>query len=121
VDNLLAGIPGVIIYLDDILVTSVTEQEHLQYLEEVMKWLEKSGLRAKKNKCLFMVPSVSYLEHTIDAEGIHPLPDKLQTVKAVPTPRNVSKLKSYLSLLTYYGKFLCKFGNTVRTTLSAAS
>ena len=36
-DNLLAGIPGVSVYLDDILVTGVTEQEHLQSLEEVLK------------------------------------------------------------------------------------
>ena len=53
-----------------------------------------------------MASSVSYLGHKIDAEGLHPLPDKLQAVKAAPTPRNVSELKSYLGLLTYYGKFL---------------
>ena len=53
-----------------------------------------------------MVPSVSYLGHKIDADGLHPLPHKLQAVKAAPTPRNVSELKSYLGLLTYYGKFL---------------
>ena len=70
-DNLLAGIPGVVVYLDDILVTGVTEQEHLQSLEEVLKRLEQSGLRARKSKCLFMVSSVSYLGHKIDAEGIN--------------------------------------------------
>ena len=53
-----------------------------------------------------MAPSVSYLGHKIDAEGLHPLSDKLQAVKEAPTPRNVSELKSYLGLLTYYGKFL---------------
>ena len=105
-DNLLAGIPGVVVYLDDILVTGTTEKEHLRSLEEVLRRLDKSGLRARKSKCLFMAPSVSYLGHKIDAEGLHPLPDKLQAVKAAPTPRNVSELKSYLGLLTYYGKFL---------------
>ena len=105
-DNLLAGIPGVAVYLDDILVTGVTEQEHLKSLEEVLRRLGQSGLRVKKKKCLFMVPSVSYLGHKIDADGLHPLPDKLQVVKAAPTPTNVSELKSYLGLLTYYGKFL---------------
>ena len=65
----------------------------------------QSGLRARKSKCLFMAPSVSYLGYKIDAEGLHPLPDKLQAVKAAPTPRNISELKSYLGLLTYYGKF----------------
>ena len=105
-DNLLVGIPGVVVYLDDILVTGATETEHLNSLEEVLKRLEKYGLRARKSKCLFTVPSVSYLGHKIDAEGLYPLPDKLQAIKEAPTPRNVTDLKSYLGLLTYYGKFL---------------
>ena len=49
-------------YLDDILVTCVTEQEHLQSLKEVLKQLMQSRLRVKKKKCLFMVSSVSYLD-----------------------------------------------------------
>ena len=105
-DNLLAGIPGVVVYLDDILITGPSEKEHLQSLEEVLKRLEQSGLRARKSKCSFMAQSVSYLGHKIDAEGLHPLLDKLQAVKEAPTPRNVSELKSYLGLLIYYGKFL---------------
>ena len=105
-DNLLAGIPGVVVYLDDIRITGPSEKEHLQSLEEVLKRLEQSGLRARKSKCSFMAQSVSYLGHKIDAEGLHPLSDKLQAVKEAPTPRNVSELKSYLGLLTYYGKFL---------------
>ena len=86
--------------------TGPTEKEHLQSLEEVLKRLVNSGLRARKSKCSFMAPSVSYLGHKIDAEGLHPLPDKLQAVKEAPTPQNVSELKSYLGLLTYYRKFL---------------
>ena len=70
-NNLLAGIP-VVVYLDDILVTRATETEHLNSLEEVLKRLEKSGLRARKSKCLIMAPSVSYLGHKIDAEGCIP-------------------------------------------------
>ena len=78
----------------------------MQSLEEVLKRLNQAGLRAKKNKCLFMASSVSYLGHKIDAEGLHPLPDKLEAIKSAPTPTNVTELKSYLGLLTYYGKFL---------------
>ena len=106
-DNLLAGIPGVVVYLDDILVTGATETEHLQSLEEVLKRLERSELRAKKSKCLFMA-------HKIDAEGLHPLPDKLQAVKAAPTPRNVSELKSYW-------KIPSKFVNSTPTIVPAIS
>ena len=53
-----------------------------------------------------MVPSVAYLGHRIDAQGLHPLPEKVEAIKEAPTPRNVTELKSYLGLLSYYGKFL---------------
>ena len=51
---------------DDIMITGETKAEHLQTLE-VLKCLVKAGLRVKKNKCKFMVSSVSYLGHIIDA------------------------------------------------------
>ena len=100
-DNLLKGIPGVCAYLDDILITGSSEEEHLSALEDVLHRLAKAGLRVKKHKCQFMVPSVSYLGHLIDAEGLHPLPDKIQAVQDAPAPRNVHTLKSYLGMLTY--------------------
>ena len=49
---------------------------------------------------------MDYLGIRIDSEGLHPLPDKVKAVKEAPAPQNVGKLKSYLGLLTYYGKFL---------------
>ena len=73
-DNLLQGIPGFVGYIDDILISGESESAHLEVLEEVLKRLSKSGLRAKKQKCKFMVTSVDYLGYRIDAEGLHPLP-----------------------------------------------
>ena len=68
--------------------------------------LEKAGLRARKEKCQFFVSSVTYLGHKIDAEGLHPFPDKLQAIQEAPSPTNVQELKAYLGLLTYYTRFL---------------
>ena len=52
------------------------------------------------------MPSVSYLGHQIDESGLHPLPHKVKAIREAPTPNNITELKSYLGLLTYYGKFL---------------
>ena len=71
-ENLLRGIDKVVVYLDDILITGTSEEDHLSTLEEVLKRLQDAGLRLKRNKCKFMVPSVSYLGYKIDAEGLHP-------------------------------------------------
>ena len=52
-----------------------------------------------------MQPFVSYLGHLINAQGLHPLPDKVRAVQKAPPPKSVAELKSYLGLLTYYSKF----------------
>ena len=105
-ENLLQGIDGVAMYIDNILVTGATEEEHLKALGEVLSRLENAGLRAKKNKCRFMAPSVLYLGYWIDTKGLHPLADKVQAIERAPVPQNVTELKSFLGLLTYYGKFI---------------
>ena len=86
-ENLLRGIPGVIIYLDDILVTGHTTQEHLKSLEEVLRRLEEGGLIVKKSKCEFMVPSVQYLGHRINDKGLHPLQEKVRAIEEAPVTR----------------------------------
>ena len=105
-EQLLQGIPHVSVYIDDILITAETEAEHLKILEEVLDRLAKAELRVKKHKCKFMASSVTYLGYVIDAQGIRPLPEKVEAIKQAPTPKNVTELKSYLGLLSYYGKFL---------------
>ena len=110
---LLKGIPGVVVYIDDILVTGQTEEAHLSALEEVLKRLGEAGLRLKKEKCVFMAPSVVYLGYQIDAEGIHPVSEKVKAVQEAPRPVSVSGLKSYLGLLTYYSRFLPNLSTTL--------
>ena len=100
------GISHVTVYIDAILIMGKTEFDHLQSLEEVLKCLVKAGLKVKRYKCKFMAPFVAYLGYIIDAEGLHPLSEKVQAVQQVHVTGSVTELKSYLGLLTYYGKFL---------------
>ena len=97
---------GVVVYIDDILVTGKTEEEHLSALGEVLTRLESAGLHLKKEKCSFLCESVTYLGHRIDANGLSPLPEKVAAVREAPVPKNVAELKSYLGLISYYSKFL---------------
>ena len=61
----------------DILISVSTEEKHQKTLDEVLSRLNKAGLRVKRSKCEFMRESVTYLGHRIDADGLHPLPDRL--------------------------------------------
>ena len=114
-ENILQGIPHVTVYLDDILITGADDQSHLTKLSTVLARLEQAGLRLKLSKCTFMAPSVVYLGHTIDAQGLHPTADKVNAIRNAPALTNVTELRAYLGLLTYYGKFLPQLS----TTLSA--
>ena len=66
-----------------------------------------------RKKCQFLAPEVTYLGYCIDKEGLHPTDDKLRAVRAAPEPTNVTELKSYLGLLTYYGRFLPHLPSTL--------
>ena len=77
-------------YLDDILVTGSTEVAHLRALDEVLGRLEQAGLRVKRSKCVFMRPSVTYLGHMIDAEGLHPLDNRVRAIRDAPRPRSAT-------------------------------
>ena len=71
-DNLLQGMPYVVAYLDDMLISGRSEQEHLDNLECVLKKLLEAEMRLNREKCLFMLPEVDYLGHRISKEGIKP-------------------------------------------------
>jgi len=104
--TLLRVIPGVSVFIDDILISCETQAEHLESLEEVLMRLASVGLSVKRSKCKFLVLSIEFLGHLIDGMGIHPLPDKIQVIQQAPTPTNLTELKSYIGLLSYYCKFL---------------
>jgi len=112
-ENLLKDIPGVVVYLDDILLSGKTDGEHLATLEAVLHRLAGAGFHLKKEKCTFMVSSVTYLGFRIDAEGLHPVTEKIQAIQNAPEPCNQSTLKSYLGLLSYYSRFLQNLPNTL--------
>lgn len=105
-ESILQRVNGVVVYLDDILISGSTEDQHLAALDEVLSRLDRAGLRVKRSKCEFLRPSVTYLGHKIDAQGLHPLPERIRAIRDAPTPTSVSALKSYQGMLTYYSKFL---------------
>jgi hypothetical protein len=94
-ETLIQGIPHCSIYLDDILVTGRSHDEHLRNSDTVLQHLEEAGMRLKWNKCRFMLAKVEYLGHTISREGLQPTECKVRAIKNAPAPTNVSQLKSF--------------------------
>ena len=105
-EQLLRGIPGVFLYLDDILVQGANDAEHFERLRLVLSTMQDAGLRLSIKKCSIAVPSIAYLGYKIDKEGIHPTKEKIQAIAEAPAPTNVTGLRSFLGLLNFYRRFL---------------
>ena len=99
-------------FIDDILVTGETEEEHLQNLDTALQRLEEADFTLKKIKCLFMQPEINFLGYQLNADGRHPMDEEIHTIKEAPTPKNVSELRSFLGLVNYYSKFLPNLSTT---------
>ena len=93
-------------YLDDIIIFSETEEEHLSHIEEIFRRLEAANLKMKRSKCDFFKKHIHYLGHLISADGIRPLKDKLDTIRDMPAPCNPKEVKQFLGLVGYYRKFV---------------
>ena len=106
IEQLVGDIPGVACYLDDIVVTGRSEQEHLNNLQKTMDKLKASGLRLKLGKCQFFKDSITYLGHILDKEGVRPHSGKIEAITAMPEPQNQSELRSFLGMVQYYDRFI---------------
>ena len=73
-------------YLDDIVIFSKNEEEHLEHLRIIFQRLKEAGLKLKRSKCDFMKTQIQYLGHLISSTGIQPLPEKLGSIKNMPAP-----------------------------------
>ena len=94
-ENLTSDLPGVAVFQDDMLLSGKDAKDHLRNLECVLTRLNDKGLRCRREKCFFALPSVEYLGHTLSAEGIAK-DSKVEAVLKMPPPTDVSSLKSFL-------------------------
>ena len=97
------------VYLDDILVCSKTFEEHMEHLRLVFVKLRLAGLTLKPKKCCFLREEVQYLGHVISKRGILPDPEKTQKVHEFPTPTDVTRVRQFLGLASYYRRFVPGF------------
>src|SRR3954462_1919070 len=96
----------VVVFIDDILIYSKSEEEHAEHLRVVLELLKEKKLYAKLSKCEFWLNEVSFLGHVISKDGIAVDPTKVEAVSQWEAPRSVSEIRSFLGLAGYYRKFI---------------
>ena len=113
-DEVLRGLPNVYAYIDDILIASKDDNSHKEHLHEVFQRLLHFGLKINLDKCVFGATSVDFLGHRIDADGITPLPDKIDAIRKFPTPTTMRQLRRFIGMLNFYRRFIPKCSTILR-------
>ena len=96
----------VVVFIDDILIYSKSEEEHAEHLKIFLQVLKEKKLFAKLSKCEFWLNEVSFLGHVISGNGIAVDPAKVDAVSQWETPKSVTKIRSFLGLAGYYRRFI---------------
>jgi len=101
----------VIIFIDDILVYSRSQEEHYYHLQKVLERLREQPLYAKFSKCKVWQRDIGFLGHRVSEQGVTVDPKKIAAIQDWPQPTNVTEVKSFLGLPKYYRKFVKGFSS----------
>jgi hypothetical protein len=88
----------VVVFIDDILVYSRSEEEHEEHLRLALQKLREHRLYAELSKCEFWMKQVAFLGHDISKGGISVDPSKVQDVLIWNAPTSVDDIRSFLGL-----------------------
>ena len=91
-----------LVYLNDVLVFGSTFEEELSHLEEVLRHLGVPNLKLSPKKCTLFQHEVLFLGHVVGQKDIHTHPVKVMAVANWPVPTNLTMVRSFLSLCSYY-------------------
>ncbi|GJR94205.1 retrotransposon protein, putative, ty3-gypsy subclass [Tanacetum coccineum] len=104
----------VIIFIDDILIYSKSEEEHAKHLKLILELLKKEELYAKFSKYEFWLSKVQFLGHVIDSEGIHVDPTNIESIKDWASLKTLIEIHQFLGRACYYRRFIKGFSKIAK-------
>lgn len=97
------------IYMDDLIVIGISENQHLNNLKNVFDMCRKSNLKLNPDKCYFFKTEVTFLGHICTSEGLKPDPSKISTIIHYPRPQNRDEVTRFHAIANYYRRFIPNF------------
>ena len=99
----------VVVYFDDILIYSRSEEEHVQHLREVLTILSNEKLYGNLEKCYFFTPQVVFVGYVVSAQGIYVDQSKIKAIQEWPVPTSIHQVRSFHGLASFYRRFVKDF------------
>ena len=100
-----------LVHLDDVQVIGRSFEQHLENLESVLKAISDAGLKLKLAKCQFAQSTVDFVGFTISDSGLAPDPKKVEAIRRYPTPKDLTELRRFLGMASYYRGFVSGFSD----------
>lgn len=101
----------VLVYIDDVLILSMTIEEGLQTLREVLSTLTGAGFSINLKKCSFLATEVEYLGRTISNGQVKPSARKVEALVNSPIPKNVKQVRQFLGLAGYFRRYIPNYAS----------
>ncbi|XP_076389540.1 uncharacterized protein LOC143264774 [Megachile rotundata] len=112
IDEVLRGLDFCYAYIDDILVVSDSEKEHLEYLEILFKRLKQFGIVVNPGKCVFGQATVKFLGYTVSEADTSLCAEKVQAILNFPEPVTAKQLRRFLGMVNFYRRFIPRAAQT---------
>ena len=100
---------SILVYIDDLLIATPTIDQHLRVLDKLLEKLDKANITLGAKKCFLARPEVSFLGHTVTADGVEPDKKKVAAIEALQLPATSATLKTALGMMGYYRKFIANY------------
>lgn len=107
-------------YLDDVVIFSMTWEEHLEHLWRVLRAISATGLTLNLQKCKWAKQETRYLGYQFGRGEIRPQVDKVETIWNSPRPRTKKQVRSFLGLVGWYRRFIPQFAPLTNLTCKEA-
>ena len=98
-----------LIYLDDVIIYSRTQEDHLTRLQAVLDHFAHHGLKLKPLKCHFFKENITYLGHEISAKGMLPGQEGIQKIANMGPPTTVTGIRKFVRAVGYFCHFIKNF------------
>jgi hypothetical protein len=111
ISSALAGLVNItcVVFLDDILIYSKTEQEHIKHVREVLEKLRQYKLYVKLSKCEFHTQETEFLGYIITPKGVKVNQDRVKVIQDWPEPKTVREIRVFIGFMNYYRRFISHF------------
>lgn len=96
-------------YVDDLVITTKTFDEHIEALKYVYERLVFANLTINFDKCKFCRPELKYLGYIVNRNGLRTDPEKVQIICEFPRPKNTTEVKRFIGLISWYRRFIKNF------------